>query len=300
MSTKVALLVIYNHRFDKNINRINNLYAGRFSHVYHVMPFYDGNQENVIPVYASSHNFQSYIAQAYQHLKKKNFTHYFVISDDMILNPRIDENQLWDITGIKQDECYISSLIILQNHTNPWYQIKRAIEYRLSHPGVEVHNILPSREKAKERFAQKGIPTGPLPYAVWRGVYPEKITSLQYWKARAWKYDIRQKAIELDYPMVGGYSDILLLPESGMQIFCTYCGAFAAGSLFVELAIPTALVLSYDKIKTDKDTLLKGQAMWSAEDFKLVEKYQHSLEALLKDFPASRLFLHPIKLSEWK
>jgi hypothetical protein len=42
METKVALLVIYNHRYDKNITRVEALYKKRFSHIYHVVPFYDG------------------------------------------------------------------------------------------------------------------------------------------------------------------------------------------------------------------------------------------------------------------
>lgn len=62
---KIALLVLYNHRYDKNIPRIEKLYEGKFSHIFHLMPFYDGDHPNVFPVYESSYYFQSYIAQAY-------------------------------------------------------------------------------------------------------------------------------------------------------------------------------------------------------------------------------------------
>lgn len=58
METKVALLVIYNHRYDKNIVRVKQIYAKRFSYIYHVMPFYDGNDLDVIPVFESSYCFQ--------------------------------------------------------------------------------------------------------------------------------------------------------------------------------------------------------------------------------------------------
>lgn len=34
METKVALLVIYNHRYDKNIVRVKQIYAKRFSYIY--------------------------------------------------------------------------------------------------------------------------------------------------------------------------------------------------------------------------------------------------------------------------
>ncbi len=51
MEKKLALLVVYNHRYDKNIPVIDKIYQNRFSHVFHLVPFYDGEQENVIPVY---------------------------------------------------------------------------------------------------------------------------------------------------------------------------------------------------------------------------------------------------------
>ena len=95
MEKKTALLVVYNHRYDKNIPVIDRIYANRFSYVCHLVPFYDGDQANVIAVYDSSHYFQNYIAQAYTHLKDKGFTHFFIVADDMILNPLVDENNLW-------------------------------------------------------------------------------------------------------------------------------------------------------------------------------------------------------------
>lgn len=295
MNTKIALLVIYNHRFDRNIKRINDLYKGKFSHVYHIMPFYDGHEKNVIPVYESSFQFQSYIAQAYQHLKQQNFTHYFIVADDMILNPCINENNLWEETGIEQDECFLTGFLILQNRTQGWPHIRNAIEYRVGIPGLEVENILPTREEARSTFKKKGLSTNPVPYNVWKNLYTKKIEKL-----RLWTKIIRKKPRKLDYPLVGGYSDIFLVTEPSMQNFCTYCGAFAAGGLFVELAIPTAMVLACDKIKTQKDMRLKGRALWTQEDFQILNKYNYSLNSLLNDFPKDLLFLHPIKLSKWK
>ena len=75
---------------------------------------------------------------------------------------------------------------------------------------------------------------------------------------------------------------------------------FAATKLFVELAIPTALVLSADKIVTEEDLELKGKPLWSKQDFKILDKYDHQLNKLLNDFPANHLYLHPVKLSKWK
>lgn len=97
---KIALFVIYNHRYDKNIPLLDNIYKNRFSNIYHIVPFYDGLAQNVISVYDSSFQFQGYIAQAYQHIKDKGFTHVFVVADDMVINPCITETNLHSITGL--------------------------------------------------------------------------------------------------------------------------------------------------------------------------------------------------------
>ena len=85
-----------------------------------------------------------------------------------------------------------------------------------------------------------------------------------------------------------------------MPQFANYCGAFAATRLFVEMAIPTALVLSADYIKVNTDVKLKAGAMWTQEDMKILIPYEQNLEKLLTYFPSNKLYLHPIKLSQWK
>ena len=57
---KVALLVVYNHRNDRNIPRVQEIYKSRFSHIFHIVPFYDGHVdgEEVIPVYENSFYFE--------------------------------------------------------------------------------------------------------------------------------------------------------------------------------------------------------------------------------------------------
>ena len=85
-----------------------------------------------------------------------------------------------------------------------------------------------------------------------------------------------------------------------MDNFALYCGAFAATRLFVEIAIPTAMALACEKIQFNKDVKLKQMALWSADDYKLLEKFNYSLSALNEDYPENILFIHPVKLSKWK
>ena len=85
-----------------------------------------------------------------------------------------------------------------------------------------------------------------------------------------------------------------------MQKFSLYCGAFAATRLFVEMAIPTALILSADNIKLGKDIKLEPGAMWTPDELKNLKPYNLQLDRLLNNFPLRKLYLHPIKLSQWK
>ena len=84
-----------------------------------------------------------------------------------------------------------------------------------------------------------------------------------------------------------------------MEKFTLYCGAFAATRLFVEFAIPTALVLSTDKLKFTSDTPWESGVMWRPHYETFAQQYGYNLSELMKNYPAQKLFLHPIKLSKW-
>ena len=287
---KIALLIIYNHRYDKNIDRLEEIYAGKFTHIFHIMPFYDGARENVIPVYESSYYFQSYISQAYAHLKKQGFTHYFVVADDMIIHPSLHEHNLLEKMGLAEDECYIDYLLKLQELDWRWRQTW-AMEYRVKQKGVEVEKILPSVKEAKKQFDKYHIPYSAIPITPFLGHRFKYLL----------KYLKNFKYRNLDYPLVGGYADIMLLTATMMDKFTLYCGAFAGTKLFVELAIPTALVLATDKLKVTDDLKdWESGAMWKRRIKEFPEEYGYSLSKLMENYPSKKLFLHPIKLSKWK
>jgi hypothetical protein len=99
----VILVVIYNHKYDKNIDIVENLYCKRFSTIYHIVPFYTGDKPNVIPVYENSIYFEGYIAQAYSHFFHPEAAHYFFVADDMILNPNINETNYADFFNLTDE-----------------------------------------------------------------------------------------------------------------------------------------------------------------------------------------------------
>lgn len=286
--SKIALLIVYNHRYDRNIPIIDKIYLGKFSHIFHVIPFYDGSSPNVIPVYESSFQFSGYIAQAVSHIYKLGFTHYFVVADDMIINPTINEKNLFEKLGMAEDECFIKGLINLQKFDRYW-RFSDALNYNPYPKGVEVKNILPSYEQAVDYLAKFGITHGPLKRALFKNAPTRDMRMKRYWGNTT-----------PPYPVCGGYSDIFIFTEEVREKFCLYCGAFAATGLFVEMAIPTAMVFSANKIRFGNTINLQSKAMWSLEEIKEIEEsYHKKLSELMNNYPSDTLFFHPIKLSQW-
>jgi hypothetical protein len=304
--TKVALVIIYNHRYDQNIPILERLYGTRFSHIFHVVPFYTGDQPNVIPVYDNSYYFSGYVAQAYRDLIPGNFSHYFFIADDLILNPVVDERNFLQVMGLPSGHCFIPGFhrggVKSQKF---WSNTRRALEWRVRANGVEAVHQLPAAGEAVGRLARHKIKHEPVSF---RRVYKTP----EHWREwlrlaatnprRCLHHAIgvmRHQTFPLPYPLVGGYSDIFIVTKDAMAEFAHYCGVFAATRLFVEYAIPTAMALSAKHVAEEPNLKLRGRALWTPEHYKELDRYGHSLRALLEDFPKGWLYVHPVKLSRW-
>ena len=307
--SKVALIIIYNHQYNENIDVLENIYNHRFSDIYHLVPFYSGKKENVIPVYESSWYFQGYAAQGFHSYFKEKYSHYFFIADDLMLNPKINENNYSDIFNLDKETSFIPFFITLHERKIYWLWVKDAYFWGKKESGVEMGKCLPDYDTAKNIFFKFGLTIEPLRFGqIWdtKQSWIKFLCSRDFFKrfnffCRYLLDDrIRQKLYNLSYPFVGGYSDIFIVSAKSIREFCHYCGVFAATKLFVEVALPTSMVLSAYKIVTEKDLSLQGKSLWSKEEYKEVERYNNSLTALMNDFPPGYLYLHPIKLSKWK
>lgn len=299
MDTKIALLIIYNHRYDKNISRINQIYSGRFEHIYHIVPFYDGDLENVIPVYENSFQFQGYICQAYQHLKDKGFTHFIAVADDMVINPTLNAHNFFELTGIDHYSCFTHEFKDSITINRKWWHNKDIVRFSVFHRGVEIDNILPSTEQALQAFSSHGFQTRLVPewpYNKLRRPIKEFILRIR----RMLLYRLFGQ-VYYRYPLMGGYSDMIVVPAEVMPQFCQYCGAFAASRLFVEVAIPTAMVLCSPKIQSIANIKMNQSLILprdKARDF--LPQFNYSYDELVANFPKDMFYVHPIKLSKWK
>lgn len=306
--SKACLVIVFNHRYDRNIPVLEKLYASRFSRIYFLVPFYNGNRPDVIPVYESSNYFQSYFAQAYNRFYHDDITHYVFTGDDCLLNPAINESNLPEQTGLLPGVDLISGFIELHKlGDHHWWHAHKAVDFFNNRKGAEIKNELPSYEEAVKKFRHHGMEVQPLtPQNIFGTKTPSTHRWWQYWLFKQyhlrykWKAYRRKGLIELPYPVAGSYSDVVIVTKGSIYDFCRYCGIMAAAGLFVELAIPTALLLASDKIVQEKDIRIKGKALWSPQEIEEVEKkYDKSLASLMNGFPAAQLYYHPIKLSKW-
>lgn len=305
----VALVIIYNHKFDKNIPILEEIYAGRFSHIFHLVPFYTGNKDNVLTVYENSYFFQGYIAQGYQLLKHKgDFEHYMFVGDDVLLNPEINENNYKEYFKLADSTSFLPDYLELSERKEDWSRLNDAVDYRPSIRGLEIQNEFPTYDVVLDKFKQKKLKE---PFVKSERIYklPQRKSYenslMGYFRYLRRKKEVKKlletESIKLEYPLVGSYSDIFIVSKKGFDEFAHLCGVFSATRLFVELAIPTAMVIACEEIVTEYDNTKKGLTFWSKEENEEFEKkYNNSLNQIFNNFPQDTLYVHPVKLSKWK
>jgi hypothetical protein len=319
MMGQVALVIIYNHRYDRNIDIIENIYKARFSYIYHLIPFYNGVKSNVIPVYDNSLYFQGYLAQGLSKYYKSDFENYVFIADDLLLNPRINEGNYKDYFNLGLGTSFISNIISLHEMKHFWPRIREAFDFRIKIRGLEIENELPGYWEALERFKYFNLQIKALGY---KQLVRQPGSTFKSWvkflsnRNQDLKLYISGKILgrtfNLRYPLAGSYSDICIISSDSIRAFCHFCGVFAAARLHVEIAIPTSLILSASYIITEKNLRLRGKALWpdgwnrlhgendlAYNDYEELKPFNNSLYTLLNNFPEGYLYLHPIKLSKW-
>jgi hypothetical protein len=293
LQKKPVLIIIFNHRYDKNLKPLRELYKEKFSDIYFLVPFYDGDDKDVIPVFNSSYYFQGYIQEALPKYFRDRYSHYIFIGDDLILNPDLNEDNIVNKLKLEDGKSYIPNP---RSITDPkfWGHNKKIVDFDLNAKGIECSTYLPNKKEALEKLQGFG--------KIKRYFRISQVIRLID-RPSAYKYIFKLKwfRFPLSYPLLMAYSDILIVSDSTIRKFCYYSGIFASLRLFVESAIPTALALSTDKIITNKDIDYEDGALWTKKEIANIEnKYGKNLKVLMNEYPKEFLYLHPIKLSKWK
>lgn len=293
---KTCLVVVFNHRYDINIGRIKKLYENKFSSIRLLMPFYSGSDPDVITVYESSYQFQGMVAQAKEKLLFMECDYYFFISDDLLLNPIINEDNYIDELKLNIGDSFLPGGFKLQN--SPW-TVERV--YNGIQTFYQVHTIfqkeLMTRPEAKRVLARYGMEDTSFSIDNFWKLRQKKLFLSRYGMIKT-KRMITLK--ELPYPLVGGYSDIFIIPRGDLNAVCDKFGVTAAMGLFAEIAIPTIMHLYCGNLRSLKETGYKDGSIWNYDEIEsLGNVCGWSINNLFERFPVDKLYIHPIKLSKW-
>lgn len=317
--TDLAAVFLFNHRFERNIAKLEALYEERFSDRQYIMPFARKRMDRVVPVYETSWNFSGHLAQAIPHLLRDGATHYAFIADDLILNPALNENNLLDTLGVGSRAGFIKSLASIDVNRYRWW---RALHERQNFDekasGFDHFAELPSRAEAEERFARIGIPNEPSRHT---SMYEIGLNLHRYNRYHPISTALafsRWRNRPSSYPLLYGYSDFIVVPAYAMERFGHYCGVLAAMNVFAEVAVPTALALACDEVVTElalgedfehhTDATprnpavgLRGMELWGLPAIQAFNgPLEGSMAKLIADFPSECLYVHPVKLSGLK
>ena len=72
-------------------------------------------------------------------------------------------------------------------------------------------------------------------------------------------------------------------------------------NIWVDAAIATAIVLSSDQIRTEKDHSYKGTEIWNEKELcAKTARSKNKLDQITKVFDNNEFYIHPIKLSKFK
>lgn len=298
---KTCLVIIFNHRYDANIGKLRKIYKERFSRMFFLVPFYQGNEEDVIPVYESSYEFSGYLIQSYSRLVECDTDFFLFVGDDCIINPCIDECNAVSEFGLSDKELFLSHVTKLNTEKGfSWIHARKAPEALVSR-AVEWKKELPLYEEALDKFKNFFQCEIEEEYTdeFFAGMMKNE-NEAEHFKAISDFLQLNGNSRRIIYPLAWGYADIFLLKRNRLFSIARINGIFSAMNLFVEIAFPTSVVLeiSRDKVQTMGDlNNYSSKVVWSRVEKEELQKDYISIDDLMQKWPEDILFMHPIKLS---
>jgi hypothetical protein len=79
-----SAVFLFNHRFERNLDKLDALYADRFPRRTYLMPFARSERTDVCAVHETSWHFSGHVAQGATSFIDDTATHYVFISDDLV------------------------------------------------------------------------------------------------------------------------------------------------------------------------------------------------------------------------
>jgi hypothetical protein len=297
-----CLCVIFNHNYERNLPILREIYRKRFSKVLFLMPFYQGEDVDVIPYYEGSHYFQASVTQGLQRLLSAVAPHYIFVADDLILNPTINENNVIERLGGRVNVALPLVQNISVENGRPWERRLDIARISANSNGCEWKSFLPAPEWVIERMNRLGL--------------NHRVDATHF---RQILQNLRQPVpslgdviIDPEYPCLAGYSDIFIVPTERLRAFAHYAGVTSAMKLFVEVAIPTISLLVSEKLDfieiaqriqmdgaADSEFVNRGLCLWQNAVNEFGRLCNYDMANAFQGAFSDTLFIHPLKLSKW-
>jgi hypothetical protein len=300
-----TLCVLFGHPFPKNIPVLRELYGSRFSDVIFLQPLVRSEDRDVLTVYRGSYNFHGMIADAFARLISKRSDHYVFIQDDVLLNPLLNEKNIAERLSVEVDQAFIPKFAPLGGPLSwDWYP---RLMWKLFYPmnpltGSGVENLwaqLPDAERMRDRLAAKyGFNFEPVRYDRRRPpiqqlfddpVLSETAAKVVLEGLFAGAAD--RSSLELPYPFCFGLSDFFVVGGEALAQVAHLLGVMAAAEVFVEVAVPTALLTAAESVRQQHEVGLSSDWLWGGG------RDGADPAALAKRFREDLLFVHPVKIS---
>lgn len=300
--SRTKLVVIFTHRYERNIELLEHVYGDRFEMTI-LMPFYRGDHPKVARVHDGSYTFQGFFTEGLERYRSDDATHYLFITDDLYLNPRLDAQNVIAELQLSEGTAWIKELHSLAKAPFFWEHLLPAVHTFCRTTGVEYERELPSVEEASALISRHGEFPMEVRLSNLRSFGGKvRLRELRHRHVRkALRHFISPRNRRLRYPLVWGYSDCFVLPSEALDDFAHYCGIFAGMGLWVEVAIPTALALACQRIATEEDAPFRGHEIWAKDEQQsLRDRHDGSIERLNDSFDRDLLYIHPVKLSQWR
>lgn len=303
---KVKLISVFNHRYDKNIEILKKYYMPAFSQINFLVPFYDGNEPQVIPVRRNvSYNFSGFFHEAFAYYYDPQIDYYLFLADDAILNPKYNEENILKKLVPNGEIAYISGIYPVNRSYGIEWAHAAYSNISVSYMGKNFYKFIPTYNYMLEKM-KKFFPN-----------YSDRIASdFMDYKTPVEQWISRRRASVFSatkrddgrciYPLAMGWSDIVMVHKSIIKQFVRLCGLFAAIHMFCEIAVPTSLVCCCvpNQVSTLSKLMIQQnmsqQVLWGSNRIEIVRKYCSDFEKLINDFPEKGILIHPIKLSQWK
>ena len=295
--SEICLSIVFNHQFEKNIPKLRKLYADRFSTIRFLSPFSTSKDPDVIPIFENCLRFQGYFSQAFSHLPK-DCEYYVFCGDDLILNPCLNERNLINDLNCN-NSSYIKYLNPIWEHSFAWHKFEECNQFTEQEYTIPYQNLCPSRNGLLEIYSNHGFKYKNIGFQNFQGIKEKGFTVKRLMAGLS--YFIRNgNKRYIKYPLIEGYSDLIVVPRDHIKLFCHYCGIFAAMNLWVDAAVATALLLSGSPVKTEIDSKYSGTEYWNDNELKeRLASASGRLDKIEKLFRTNELYIHPIKLSSY-